>query len=824
MSYTDLYELPQPLRRRSRWRIILIALVTVAVVGAVGSAGALWYLSQQLPALSSVTTYQPSLVSRVYSDERKVIGQFYVERRILTPLADIPQHFIQAVVAVEDARFFEHPGLDIIGMTRAMWTNIRKRGKVEGASTITQQLARALLLTPERTYIRKIKELLLAYKIESVLTKDQILETYLNQIYFGQGAYGVSAAVQTYFGKDVSKLTLPEGALLAGLPKSPNNYSPYKNPDRAKRRQEHVLARMEEAGFISSQVREEASQQPLNFRHGWSTQTASHFMEYVRQQLMAKFGENAVYKGGLDVYSTLNLPMQEAAEQAVRNGLRQLDKRQGWRGPLRTEDVTKVAEQRPPAVNPPLKPQELREAVVIKVGKDHVVVQAGGTQGKLLFDDMAWAKRRLRGRDVIKDVTVLPTPKGLLKPGDVVEVAVKKIDRDTVYFQLEQTPIVEGGLVALDPRTGSIRAMVGGYDFARSEFNRTVLARRQPGSAFKPIIYASAFNAGLGPATVVLDTPVVYEQDDPEKTWKPENYGKRFYGATSLRNALTHSHNLATVRLLEKIGVKTVVEFSRGLGIASPLNQDLSLALGSSSVTLLELTSAYGVFANQGLKLEPFAVSVVQDPAGQIVQQTLFAPRQVVSQETAYLITNVLEDVVQHGTGQLAKSLERPLAGKTGTTNDYSDAWFIGYTPNLVVGVWVGFDDVKTLGEMEAGSRAALPIWVDFMRTVLGQVPEAPFEIPENIVFVKVDPETGLLAADQGEQGNVEIFVRGTEPTQSSPPRTDTTRFYQLDQGYEPLSPVGSPPGAGQGGNGALNGPSVPGGDLSVPGGQQQGL
>jgi penicillin-binding protein 1A len=287
---------------------------------------------------------------------------------------------------------------------------------------------------------------------------------------------------------------------------------------------------------------------------------------------------------------------------------------------------------------------------------------------------------------------------------------------------------------------------------------------------------------------------------------------------------LTHSHNLATVRLLEKIGVKTVVEFSRGLGIASPLNQDLSLALGSSSVTLLELTSAYGVFANQGLKLEPFAVSVVQDPAGQIVQQTLFAPRQVVSQETAYLITNVLEDVVQHGTGQLAKSLERPLAGKTGTTNDYSDAWFIGYTPNLVVGVWVGFDDVKTLGEMEAGSRAALPIWVDFMRTVLGQVPEAPFEIPENIVFVKVDPETGLLAADQGEQGNVEIFVRGTEPTQSSPPRTDTTRFYQLDQGYEPLSPVGSPPGAGQGGNGALNGPSIPAGDLSVPGGQQQGL
>jgi len=824
MSYTDLYELPQPSRRWSRWTILLIVLVAAAMVGAAGSAGALWYLSQQLPALSSVTTYQPSLVSRVYSDERKVIGQFYVERRILTPLTDIPQHFIQAVVAVEDARFYEHPGLDIIGMTRAIWTNIRKGGKVEGASTITQQLARALLLSPERTYIRKVKELLLAYKIESVLSKDQILETYLNQIYFGQGAYGVSAAVQTYFGKDLSKLTLPEAALLAGLPKSPNNYSPYKNPDRAKRRQEHVLARMEEAGFITPQARAEASQQPLNFRHGWSTQIASHFMEYVRQQLMAKFGENAVYKGGLDVYSTLNLPMQEAAEQAVRSGLRQLDKRQGWRGPLRTEDVAKVVEQRPAAEESPLKPQDLREAVVIKAGKDHVVVQAGATQGKLLFDDMAWAKRRLRGRDVIKDVTVLPTVKGLMKPGDVIEVSVKKIDRDTVYFQLEQTPIVEGGLVALDPRTGAIRAMVGGYDFSRSEFNRTVLARRQPGSAFKPIIYASAFNAGLAPATVVLDTPVVYEQEDPEKTWKPENYGKRFYGATSLRNALTHSHNLATVRLLEKVGVKTVVDFSRGLGIMSPLNQDLSLALGSSSVTLLELTSAYGVFANQGLRLEPFAVSVVQDPQGQIVHQTLFAPRQVLSQETTYLITNVLEDVVQRGTGQLAKSLERPLAGKTGTTNDYSDAWFIGYTPNLVVGVWVGFDDVRTLGEMEAGSRAALPIWVEFMRTVLGQIPEAPFEIPENIVFVKVDQETGLLAADHGDEGTVEIFVRGTEPTQAAPPRTDTTRFYQLDQGYEAFGPAGTPQVEGQGANGVLNEPAGGDGELPAPVRQQQGL
>jgi penicillin-binding protein 1A len=686
---------------------------------------------------------------------------------------------------VEDARFFEHPGLDVIGIARAGWMNLRRGGKVEGASTITQQLARALLLSPERTYVRKFKELLLAYKIETVLSKDQILETYLNQIYFGQGAYGASAAAQTYFGKDVSKLTVSEAAVLAGLPKSPNNYSPYKNPERAKKRQEHVLTRMEEAGFLTSAEREEAAAQPLSFRHGMPSQTAPYFMEYIRQQLMVKYGETAVYKGGLDIFTTLNVGMQGAAELALRTGLRQLDKRQGWRGPLRTEDIAAVSSPSLVPAQSPLKKGEVLEGVVTKVGKDHVLVRVGSTQGKLLFDDMAWAKRRLRGRDLAKDVVVLPTVKGLLKPGDVIEVAVKTEERDTVYFDLEQTPLVEGALMALDPRTGAIRAMVGGYDFTRSEFNRTVLARRQPGSAFKPIIYATAFNAGLSPATVVLDTPVVYEQDDPEKTWKPENYGKRFHGMTSLRNALTHSHNLATVRLLDKIGVKSVIDFSKTLGIASPLNHDLSLALGSSSMTLLELASAYAVFANQGFRLDPYAVSVVQDPSGAILGQNLFAPRQVVSTETAYLITNVLEDVIQRGTGQLAKSLARPIAGKTGTTNDYTDAWFVGYTPNLVVAVWVGFDDLRSLGETESGAHAALPIWIDFMREALQQLPEIPFEIPENILFVNVDPETGLLAADHGGQGTVEIFLKGTEPTQSAPPRTDSTRFYQIDQGLE---------------------------------------
>lgn len=778
--YLD-FQLP-PRRRRSWWKITLLTLAVLVCTVAGLAAGVVWYFSLDLPPLDTLQEYQPSVVSLVYSDDRQVIGQYYVERRILAPLADIPQALIQAVIAVEDARFFEHPGLDVIGILRAVWTNLRRGGKVEGASTITQQLARSLFLSPERTYGRKFRELILAYKIELILNKEQILEMYLNQIYFGLGAYGVGAAAQTYFGKDLADLSLAESAFLAGLPKSPNHYSPFKNPERAKKRQEHVLGRMEEAGFITETERQEASAQLLSFRHPVAEQIAPHFIEYVRQQLMAKYGETMVYKGGIEVFTTLNVDMQKAAEQAVLKGLRELDKRQGWRGPIGTQDPALVAEKTPTAPAQPLKEGDILPGVVTKVAKDHVLVRAGTTVGRLSFDDMAWARRRLRGRDPIKDVTELPTVKKLMKPGDVIEVAVKKMERDSVQFQLAQTPIVEGGLVAMDPRTGAIRAMVGGYDFARSEYNRAVLAHRQPGSAFKPIIYATALNEGLSPATVVLDAPVVYEQEDTEKIWKPENYEKRFYGRISLREALIHSRNLATVRLLDRIGVRTAVDFANTIGITSPLNSDLSLALGSSSVSLVELTSAYGVFANQGIRLEPYAISTVQDASGQTLEQHLFEPRQVVSKETAYLITNMLEDVIQKGTGQRAKSIERPVAGKTGTTNDYTDAWFIGYTPNLVVGVWVGFDDLRSLGETESGAHAALPIWIEFMTKALEQLPVVPFEIPDEILFVRVDPETGLLASDQSDQGTVEIFTKGTEPTEPAPPRIDPVDFYMLDQ------------------------------------------
>ncbi len=774
-----------PLRRSWRWwQITLLGLGVAVLLGGLAVGGLVWHLSKDLPALELLGTYQPSLVTQVYSIDQRLIGQFFIERRILTPVVDIPERLRRAVIAVEDVRFFEHPGLDYIGMLRAAWMNVRRGGKVEGASTITQQLARSLFLSSERTFDRKVRELILAYKMELVLTKEQILELYLNQIYFGQGAYGVASAAQTYFGKDLSALTIAESAFLAGLPKSPNHYSPFKAYDRAKKRQEHVLARMEEARFLTTAEREQAAAETLIFRRPGGVQAAPYFVEYIRQLLVAKYGEAMVYKGGLKVVTTLNMEMQKAAEAAFASGLRELDKRQGWRGPLRTVDVAAPTPSIVAATtDQAVKVGDYREGFVTKVAKDQYLVQIGTTVANLAFDDMAWATRRLTGSDTAKDVVVNLNLKHVLKPGDVIEVMVKKLDRDIVHVQLEQTPLVEGGLIALEPGKGAIRAMVGGYDFDRSEYNRAVQAHRQPGSAFKPIIYATAMSQGMSPASVILDAPVVYEQEQDEKTWKPENYGRKIHGMVSLRDALAHSHNLATVRLLDKVGVKNVIEFAKTVGITSPLAADLSLGLGSSSVGLMELTSAYSVLLNQGSRAEPYAILLVKDNAGKVLEQAEPQALPVISKETAYLITNMMEDVIQKGTGQAAKVIDRPIAGKTGTTDEFINAWFIGGAPNLVTGIYVGFDDRRSLGETESGAHAALPIWINFMKEALKPLPIMAFTIPEGVTFVKVDPATGLLDGEQeGQASTVELFTKGSEPTQATQRRLDPIDFYKLDQ------------------------------------------
>jgi len=766
----------------SRKLIISVALGCMLMLG--GLIGILWIGTQGLPSLESLQDYQPSLITRVYSDEGDVIGQFFVERRIYIPFEDIPQSLINAIIAVEDSRFFEHPGLDVVGIFRAAWTNLKSGGKVQGASTITQQLARTLFLSREPTYKRKIRELILAFKMELVLSKEKILEMYFNLIYFGHCDYVVGSASQTYFSKYLSEITLSESAILAGLPKAPNTYSPYRNPELAKNRQEHVLNRMVQTNFISKAEAEEAISAELTFHRKSLKPIASYFLEHIRQILVAHYGETMVYKGGLQVHTTLNVAMQKAADEAVHRGLHELDKRQGWRGPLGHQSLTDLAENPVKSPDEP-NPHGILKAIVTKTSeKSAEILVENIYKGQIALADMAWAHRRLkRGKEVTE--AVLRTnlmAKEILKPGDVIEVTTKHGDLEAGEFVLDQTPLVEGSLLALDPRTGAVLAMVGGYDFDRSEFNRAITARRQPGSAFKPLIYAAALNKGYTPATLVLDAPVVYEQEDDGEIWKPENYEKRFFGMISLREALRHSRNAATVRLLEQIGVQDVMELSTSLGITSPLSQDLSLALGSSSVTLQEITSSYGVFANQGLWLPPYTITMVKNLEGEVLEQHIFEPQQAVSKETAYLVTNMMMDVIQSGTGRRAKSIGRPLAGKTGTTNSYRDAWFVGYSPNLATGVWVGFDGVRTLGRLESGAHAALPIWTDYMAKALEPLPVTTFTIPDGIRFAQVDTETGTLPSQHSKSITTEVFAEGTEPSKPITPKPSPLDFFEMDQ------------------------------------------
>jgi len=775
---------------RERWRRLAPWLMAGAAVGGtvliVGGA-AVWLLSRNLPDIAALRSYQPSLVTRVYSDDNRQIGQFFVERRVLTPLSKIPPRLIQAVIAVEDSRFYRHEGLDPIRIAKALFVDLISLEMREGASTITQQLARSLFLTQEKSLTRKAKEILLALKIEGVLSKDEILEMYLNQIYFGHGAYGVQAAAKTYFSKDAADLTLAEMAFVAGLPKAPSNYSPYFYPERAKGRQGVVLRRMLDEGFVAEPEFRQAYQEDLYFaKFQPQEEIAPYFLESLRQQLTATYGEELVYKGGLNVYTTLNIEMQKAAVEAVRDGLRAIDKRQGYRGPLGQGPVE--AESRGPGASgrsaPTLQVGDILEGTVVKVAAQQATVSVAGTTGVLALEDAAWARKRLRPPDFtttdIRPTAALPE---LLAVGDRVLVRVKRREPSGApALALEQEPVVEGALIAVDPKTGAIKSMVGGYDFKRSEFNRALSARRQPGSAFKPIIYAAAIDRGLTPSTILVDSPIIFDDPVLQKIWKPTNYEDRFYGPITMREALTFSRNVATVKLLEQIGIPTAIDFARRVGIASPLARDLSLALGSSGVGLLELTSALAVFAAEGRRVEPVGLRSVTDHGGTVLAHYEPSPAPVVSRETAYVITNMLEEVVQSGTGVRAKTLGRPIAGKTGTTNDFADAWFVGYAPNLAAGVWVGFDDRRSLGDREAGASVALPIWVAYMKAALSQLPVQAFPIPNDIVFVKVDPKTGQRAAPGGPS-SVEIFIRNTEPTTVTRPPASVRRFHQLDRG-----------------------------------------
>jgi penicillin-binding protein 1A len=793
-------DMPPQRPRRRRWlRRILLALgllIVLALVAAGGVAVIIYQkLAADLPDVAVLEQYQPSLVTKVYDRNGELIADFFIERRFLVPLEQIPLSLQQATLAVEDARFYEHGGVDLIGVLRAMWVNFRA-GKVrEGASTITQQVARTLFLTRERTLSRKIREIILARRIEQRFSKDRILEMYLNQIFYGHDAYGVEAAAQLYFGKSVQDLTLGEAALIAGLPSAPNTYSPLRDLSRSLRRRQHVLERMVEAGYLTPEEAARAHQEPVRLASVRRKQVnkAPYFVEYVRQYLEQRYGADQLYHGGFRVYTTLDLGLQHTAVQALRHGLLAVDKRHGYQGPEGHITLTGQASVDQKAIravtmanteDPTLRSGEVLPGVVLAVRGSNVIVAVKTSRGLLPREGYTWVREADLDKDFIHRRVL--EAREIFTPGDVIRVRLTQVnsDRKPPQLALEQQPVVQGALFAMEPNSGHVLAMVGGYDFATSQFNRAVQAVRQPGSAFKPIIYAAALEAGMTPASIIIDAPFVKKGPTDDEYWKPENYSQKFYGPTTLRTALAKSRNLVTIRILDKIGIPRVLGLARRLGIHSRLDPYLSLALGASGVTLSELTTAYGVFAMGGLYVQPEFITKVVDAQGTVLEEHLPAAQRVLTPEVAYVMTNLLQGVVQNGTGRRVRALGRPAAGKTGTTNDFRDAWFMGYTPGLITGVWVGIDSRTVLGHRETGGRVAAPIWLEFMQAATRGHPITNFPIPPGVRFVRIDAASGKLAtASTPGKTLFEAFVDGTQPTTVSQPVSNVRqRIRRLDR------------------------------------------
>jgi len=740
--------------RRHR-RILLWILPPLVAMGMGAAGGVFAAYVQDLPTLDALEQYSPSLVTTLYSDEDEPFAAFFEQRRILVSLNKIPPYLIEALLATEDTRFYSHRGIDPRGIARALLTNLRTLRRAEGGSTITQQLAKVLFLTPEKSLARKMKEILLAFQIEREYPKDKILEMYFNQIYFGHGAYGVEAAAQTYFGKSVDELNLAEAAMLAGLPRAPNTYSPIVDKERARRRRGVVLQRMVEEGFITTEQAEAAAAIPFDERAFAAFRSqAPYFVEYVRQYLEERYGSYALYHGGLKVYTTLNVRLQQAAEQSLTQGLREIDQQKGLRlvggGP-----TARVTPRRPGA---PLRPGLVVEGVIQRVTARGIHVTVDGYSGEIPFKAMHVAQG--------------PKLADAFHPDDRVLIRLEDVDhnRKTLTLVLAQEPEMEGALLALDPRTGQIKAMVGGYDFQRSKFNRAIQARRQPGSAFKPFVYAAAFDLGLTPSTIFEDSPISFPAtiDGEQKEWSPENYDQTFRGPVTLRQGLEHSINVVAVKLLETIGVGAATQMAHRLGIRSPIRAELGLALGTSEVTLLEMVSAYGTLAAGGVRAPPYAIRRILDSRGRVLEERFPEGQQVLRPATAATLTHVLEGVVQRGTGRSARALERPLAAKTGTTQDAADAWFLGYSPSLVAGVWIGYDTVRSLGPHETSATLAAPIWIQFMRAALEGSPPEAFPVPDPLVPVTVNYYTGLPTYPQDPDAVTEYFLRGTEPRRAT--------------------------------------------------------
>ena len=767
--------------RSKNTKVLILALYSLTlfglIAGFVGAGFIYFYYSKDLPDVRELKNYYPSTITQIYSNEDEKIAEFYIEKRIMIPLEDIPLALKQAALAVEDSNFYYHFGIDPKAIFRALITNLKAGHVVEGGSTITQQLSKTLFLSRERTLPRKIKEAILAVRLELVFTKDEILEMYLNQIYYGHGSYGVEAAARTYFGKGVGRLTIAECALIASLPKAPNHYSPYKNPERGRKRRNHTIRRMAYLSFITKEESEQAMNEDFQLGEvADMLNRAPYFVEHIRQFLQERYGSSKLYRGGLKIYTTLDIDLQKSAQKAIKENLRIADKRYGYRGPLGSVNLSKgelaiqeaLIKMNNFDIGEGISEGNIIKAVVWSVSDKQAEVFLGPDQGTIDILDMNWARTpntRLDGRWV-----KIKRTNEALAPGDLILVKPLREDNAGWALALEQEPEVEGSLVSLAPKSGQIKAMVGGYDFSKSQFNRAVQAIRQPGSAFKPLIYAAAIREGYSPSSIIIDSPIIFkEKEDAFDRWKPVNFEEKFYGPTSLRTALTHSRNVVTVKLMQNIGIKGTINLAKSLGITSKMEQNLSISLGSSGLTLYELTSAYSAFANNGTLITPSAIRNIQNRKGEVLYTSTPEVTQPITPGTAYTITSLLQSVVEHGTGKKVKALNRPVAGKTGTTNNYVDAWFMGYTPELVTGVWVGKDKDESLGRNETGSRAAIPIWLQFMQDALVNEPITNFQAPRDIQHIRIQPETGKPALFNDPESKFEVFVQDHLPDNEEP-------------------------------------------------------
>jgi penicillin-binding protein 1A len=761
--------------------------VMLALLAAGGVALYIGALTEELPDYEVLAKYEPPVTTRVHASDGALMAEFARERRLYLPIQAVPDRVKAAFLSAEDKNFYNHPGVDVSGLARAVMTNLRNAGsdrRLVGASTITQQVAKNFLLSSDQTYKRKIKEMILSFRIEQAYSKDRILELYLNEIFFGLGSYGIAGAALTYYDKSVNELTIAEAAYLAALPKGPSNYHPFRNTEAAIERRNWVIDQMVDNGYVTPEEGARAKETDLGVtprRNGTYLFAGEYFTEEVRREIIDRYGEDALYEGGLSVRTTVDPEMQIHARKALQNGLIKYDTLRGYRGPVATIDVSgdwgvPLGEQKALSDVP-----EWRLAVVLEASESGLSIglqpgrevsgelSAERETATVSLDNMGWAMRKAK------------TPSDVFKPGDVI--FVEKQEGEEGGWLLRQVPEVEGAIVAMDPHTGRVKAMAGGFSFADSEFNRATQAKRQPGSSFKPFVYAAALDNGYTPASVVLDAPITITIGN--QVWEPKNYGGEAAGPSTLRAGIERSRNLMTVRLAQDMGMNLVAEYAERFGVYDEMEPHISNSLGSGETTVMRMVSAYAVFANGGKSIKPSMIDRIQDRYGKtifkhddrgcegcVAERWLDQPEpelidnseQVLDPMTAYQITSMMEGVVQRGTATILSDLGHPIAGKTGTTNDEKDAWFVGFTPDLVVGVFMGYDQPKPMGKGSTGGGLAAPIFKEFMAEVLKGKTPVDFRVPENMNLVAINRKTGM-GANEGEEGVImEAFKPGTGP------------------------------------------------------------